>query len=94
MTAYLLVETGYKPKTHDLEILYEKIIAVDESFADIFDLTDSDDSHHFELLRKAYIEARYSKEYSVTAKELRFLEKKIKTLRERVEDLCLKEIQS
>jgi len=93
MTAYLLIKTGYKPKTHDLQILYEKIIEVEEDFGEIFDLTDKKESHHFELLRKAYIEARYSKEYSVTARELIFLEKKIRALSKKIEELCLQEIQ-
>jgi len=94
MTAFLLVKTGYKPKTHDLEILYEKIIWVEESFGEIFNLTDDQDSYHFELLRKAYIEARYSKDYSVTADELKFLEKKINILSKKVKALCSQEIQS
>ena len=94
MTAYLLVKTGYKPKTHDLEILYNKICEAHNIFETVFDLSHETEKYHFELLRKAYIEARYSKEYSITAQELQFLDKKITQLRKIVEGLCQKEIQS
>lgn len=94
MTAYLLVKTGYKPKTHDLEILYSKMSEVSERFQTIFNLSDEREKYHFELLRKAYIEARYSKDYSITGDELVFLDQKITQLRKIVEEFCLIEIQS
>ncbi|MCH2188560.1 HEPN domain-containing protein [Candidatus Gracilibacteria bacterium] len=91
ITAYLLVKTGYKPKTHDLEILYEKVTELESSLY-IFDMTDKEDKYHFELLKKAYIEARYSKEYSVTGDELLFLSDKILSLKNIIQNLCQQEI--
>lgn len=92
ITAYLLVKTGYKPKTHDLEVLYKKIIEEEQSFSDIFNLQNDEENRHFELLRKAYIEARYSKTYSITPEELSFLEEKILKLKDMVEKLCKQEL--
>ena len=91
MTAYLLVKTGYKPKTHDLEVLYTKITELDDTLS-VFNLNDKWDKHHFELLRKAYIEARYSKDYSITPEELIFLDTKVQALRTLVKQLCSQEI--
>jgi len=92
ITTYLLVKTGYKPKTHDLEVLYRKIVEEESLFGDIFDTTNEEENRHFELLRKAYIEARYSKTYSITPEELEFLEKKVLILQTQVEQLCQEEL--
>ena len=94
MTAYLLVKTWYKPKTHDLHILYKKIKSENSEFRNIFDLWNQSEMDHFELLRKAYIEARYSKEYGVNRDQAEFLQKRIVQLLEMVERLCLAEIAS
>jgi uncharacterized protein len=94
MTAYLLVKTWYKPKTHDLEVLYTKISVLNDELKNVFNLSDTQEKYHFELLRKAYIEARYSKEYSITAEELAFLDGKMITLRNIVERLCTIEIEN
>ena len=93
ITTYLLVKTWYKPKTHDLEVLYQKIVEEEKLFSTIFDMSDEEENRHFELLRKAYIEARYSKTYSITKKELQFLEKKILSLKKLVLSLCKAEIE-
>lgn len=92
ITAYLLVKTGYKPKTHDLEVLYNNIIEQDTLFWEVFYLKDLEENRHFELLRKAYIEARYSKVYTISLPELLFLEKKVLILKELIFDLCQKEL--
>jgi len=92
ITTYLLVKTGYKPKTHDLEVLYNKIVEEEVSFWNVFDTTNEEENHHFELLRKAYIEARYSKTYAITKEELQFLENKVVTLRDVVEKFCKQEL--
>ena len=90
ITAYLLVKTGYKPKTHDLEVLYTKVQELDVSFIDRFDLSDTknSDTQHFKLLSKAYVDARYSKSYHITKKQLLYLEKKLKKLKRIVKKLC------
>jgi HEPN domain-containing protein len=93
MTAYLLVKTGYKPKTHDLEVIYRKIKEENTLFDTLFDLSNEKENYHFELLRKAYIEARYSKTYKITQEESKFLEDKILLMIALVEKLCLEELK-
>jgi uncharacterized protein len=93
MTAYLLVKTGYKPKTHDLEIIYRKVKEESNLFDPFFDFADEKDNHHFELLRKAYIEARYSKTYKITREELLYIESKIPPMIDLVNKLCTEVIK-
>jgi len=85
ITAFLLVKTWYKPKSHDLEVLYKNIIQIDNSFDNWFW---EKENKYFELLRKAYVDARYSKGYKITKEELEFLEKKVLALKQLVEQLC------
>ena len=46
----------------------------------------------FQLLKKAYIDARYKKEYTITAEELQYLSERVLLLRELTEKLCQEEI--
>jgi predicted transcriptional regulator len=42
----------------------------------------------FELLRAAYVKARYSQHYKITAEELRWLQERISVLQGVVEEIC------
>jgi HEPN domain-containing protein/predicted nucleotidyltransferase len=88
ITAYILVKTWYKPKTHDLWVLYETIKKQDSIFNSWFDLNDDHENDLFELLRRAYVEARYSKEYQISKLQLKELGKKVATIRDYIDDLC------
>lgn len=46
------------------------------------------DERLFDLLKKAYIDARYSTKYAVTEEELRVIADRVCDLRDRVERLC------
>ena len=90
ITAFLLVKSWYKPKSHDLNVLYDNINQIDFSFEDWF--SGKNESKYFELLRRAYVDARYSKDYVITKEEILFLEKKVIELKWKVEELCKKEL--
>lgn len=90
ITAFLLVKSWYKPKSHDLNVLYDNIIQIDDSFERWF--LQEKESKYFELLRKAYVEARYSKDYIITKEEIQFLENKVIELKQKVEKLCKKQL--
>lgn len=92
ITAYMLVKTWYKPKTHDLEVLYWKLKDINWDFDFWFDL--ENEANYFQLLRSAYLDARYSKDYSISKEELLYLEQKTIILRDLVEKLCLEEINN
>ncbi len=93
MTAYLLVKTSYKEKTHDLKHLYNDLIRNDDRFKNWFDLKDEKEFFLFELLRDAYVRARYDKNYKISKEELEFLEEKVLVLRDLVESFCREEIE-
>ncbi len=93
ITCYLLVKTWYKPKTHDLEILYSKLKEQTKLFNDWFDLEIEEENYYFEILRWAYIDSRYKKNYYVKLKDLLFLANKVIELRDKVKNLCGRELK-
>ncbi len=91
-TAFSLVLTDYKPKTHDLEELCERAIKINEAHRAIFPRQTEEEKRLFELLRKAYVDARYDEDYTITPEELKYLEERIVLLQNLVAQLCEKEI--
>jgi len=87
ITAYLLVESWYKPKTHDIHILYSKMCSHDSCFHSIFKDTSPND---FDFLRRTYIESRYSKTFTVTQEQLNYFEERAIHLRTLVDEKCKK----
>jgi len=84
----LLVLTGYKPKTHDLTKLGYFCSVQSNDFLTIFPLATDEQKECFELLRKAYIDARYSKEYAITKEQLEYLIGRVEKLKGLVEGVC------
>ncbi|MEW6619583.1 MAG: HEPN domain-containing protein [bacterium] len=80
-TGASLVLTSYKPRTHDLEKLTERMEKIDRDFAKIFPREEGEEKRLFELLRKAYVDARYKKSYKITKSELEYLADRVKKLR-------------
>lgn len=92
-TAALLVLTEYKPKSHNLDELGKRAAAFAPSLRDVFPKADPEDARLFKLLKKAYIDARYSTNYAITEGELRVLEGRVRELRARVEKVCRERIE-
>ncbi len=88
----LLVLTGYKPKTHDLAKLEYFCSIQSKDFLVIFPLATDEQKECFELLRKAYIDARYSKEYVITKEQLGYLIGRVEKLKGLVEVVCRERI--
>jgi predicted nucleotidyltransferase/HEPN domain-containing protein len=86
--AALLVFTGTKPTTHKLDELSAMVAPLHPLLAEPFPMATEEDRHRFNLLRRAYIEARYKKSYRVTADELAALGERVKDLAGRVERAC------
>ena len=59
---------------------------------DVLPKTEPDDKYLFDLLKKAYIDARYSMSYRITAEELAELQKRVLLLADRVRSACLEKI--
>lgn len=82
-----LVLTLYSPKTHNLNQLRKLADGLDPSLAAIWPHETKFQKRCYELLREAYVKARYSPHYRITTEELAWLEERIGLLRDRVRAL-------
>lgn len=87
-TAILLVYTRYKPNTHDLKMLRKLVNSLDHRFPLIFPLEDPEQKRLFQLLRKAYVDARYKRSYRITKDELASLYNKVGELWDKGKLFC------
>ncbi len=90
----LLVFTGYKPTTHNIETLGEMVAALHPDLAVPIPMSEPEDERLFKLLKRAYIEARYSMKYRITAEELAILGERVRDVAARIERLCREKIAS
>ena len=85
--AIFLVFSGYKPKLHDIRKLGCMVNNYHNDLLKIFHVDAPEQKKCFELLRKAYIEARYNKNYEINKTQLDYLigrVEKLKTITERI----------
>lgn len=92
--AAALVFTGYKRKSHNLEELDDEAALLHPDLRGALPRTAPDDKHLFELLKRAYIDARYVKSYRITAEELAALGERVRRLAAVVERVCQEKIAS
>ncbi len=92
--AILLVFTLYKPSTHDLEKLSQRVSSIEPRFLSIFPRSTEEGKERFRLLRKAYVDARYKPSYAITKEELDWLAKRVQELQNLTEKLCKEKIAS
>lgn len=92
-TAILLVFTDYRPKEHDLKRLDLRVRNCDNRF-DVFPRQTDEEERLFELLQRAYIDARYKMdEYHITKADLEHLAKRVAELKQLTEEICLDKIK-
>ena len=91
-TAILLVFTDYKPRGHNLKRLSKQATSINQRFQKVFPARNRNEKELFQLLKKAYIDARYKKEYTITAEELKYLAERVQLLRALTDKLCQEEI--
>jgi HEPN domain-containing protein/predicted nucleotidyltransferase len=92
--AIMLVYTGYKPKTHNLDKLRTFTKEFSKELYEIFPKNTKEEEHLFDLLQKAYIDARYKDEYTINKNEVSTLLERIQTLQQITEAICTKKINS
>ena len=90
--AFLLVHTGYKPKFHDIEKLGKLAAAEMPEMLRVFPRATDEEKARFDLLKRAYVDARYSKTYTITRGELEYLAARVGELRTMTEAACRKKI--
>jgi len=92
--AVQLVFTGYKPKTHDIEVLSWLAKAVNIEFGKVFPKATYEERMRFTLLKKAYVDARYKAEYKISKEDLEYLADRVQLLRRLTEEICKEKIAS
>lgn len=84
----LLVLTLYSPKSHNLVFLRRRCEPMDARLREAFPSETKFERRCFELLRAAYVKARYSKHYRITAPELAWLTERVGVLSGQVKAIC------
>jgi HEPN domain-containing protein/predicted nucleotidyltransferase len=90
----LLVLTLYSPKSHRLNFLRSQAEQIAPRLVAAWPRDDRFARRCFELLRQAYVNARYSPHYAISDQELRWLGERIEVLKTLVEDVCREHIDA
>ena len=91
-SAILLVFTDYRPRGHNLKWLGKQANSINDRFREVFPNRNREERALFQLLKKAYIDSRYNKNYRITAEELEYLAERVQLLRALTDKLCQQEI--
>ncbi|MCW3104502.1 MAG: hypothetical protein JWO09_2942 [Bacteroidetes bacterium] len=93
-SALQLVFTGYKPKTHDIEILGKLANSFDLRFFKVFPRVTTQERLRFTLLKKAYVDARYNMDYKISREDLEYLSERVRLLCMLTQEACKQKIES
>ena len=86
--AFLIVHIYYKPKTHNLQKLANRAVQLNIDLGGIFPGKTKREKFLFDILKKAYVDARYKKNYSINKEDLYGLEQRTDLFREKIIQLC------
>lgn len=84
----LLVFTNHLPKSHNLKLLYHLAMEQSEELNTVFPQDNKFHRRCFDLLKRAYIDARYSEHFKINEEELTYLEERVKQLQTLTEKSC------
>jgi HEPN domain-containing protein len=84
---YLLVRTLYFPRSHNIKFLRSLAEDSEPRLIDAWPRDSRVDRRRFQLLKRAYVEARYSTAYEIGADELSAILASVRRLREIVEQV-------
>ena len=87
-SAIMLVFSGYKRKLHDIRKLGSLAGNYNAELWQVFPHSSVDQRQAFKLLERAYIEARYNKEYKITKEQLLFLIERVNYLQNITKRSC------
>jgi predicted nucleotidyltransferase/HEPN domain-containing protein len=90
----ILVLTAYWPREHNIKYLGRVCANLDPAFRDIFPRRPPAEKRRLELLKDAYVKARYSLKWRISREDLEVLAQRIAVLRERTEAVCQAYIDS
>jgi len=84
----LLVHTFYFPRSHNIKFLRSQAEAIDKSLVAAWPREQRADRRKFEMLKRAYVEARYSDQYDLSLEDLAWLMDGAVRLRNLVDASC------
>jgi uncharacterized protein len=85
---FLLVRTLYLPHSHNIKFLRSLSEDLDRRLIPAWPREMKQDRSRFELLKRAYVEARYSEHYKISAEDLETLTRYAEELRKIIEEVC------
>jgi HEPN domain-containing protein len=89
-----LVRTLYSPKTHNLNQLRQLAEDIEPRLKGVWPRESKFERRCYELLREAYVKARYSRHYRITAEQLEWLSGRVEALHRTVRELCEERIST
>jgi predicted nucleotidyltransferase/HEPN domain-containing protein len=89
---YLLVRTLYFPRSHNIKFLRSLAEDNEPRLIEAWPRASKIDRRRFELLKRAYVEARYSANYEISRDDLEALSAAVRRLRDLVEQVSLERI--
>jgi predicted nucleotidyltransferase/HEPN domain-containing protein len=84
---FLLVRTLYFPRSHNIKFLRSLAEDIEPRLIDSWPRATKLDRRRFELLKRAYVEARYSASYAIGTADLEALTSSVRRLRDIVEEV-------
>jgi len=90
----ILVRTLYSPRTHSLNRLRKLAEDLEPRLVEVWPRDQKFERRSYELLRDAYVKARYSRHYRITAEELEWLGERIDLLQGLIRALCEERIKA
>jgi predicted nucleotidyltransferase/HEPN domain-containing protein len=90
---YLLTRTLYFPRSHNIKFLRSLSEDKEPRLVDAWPRAARVDRRRFELLKRAYVEARYSPNYKISVEDLDALVDSVKRLRDVVETTSIERLE-
>jgi uncharacterized protein len=92
-TCYLLVTTFYVPRSHNIKFLRSLVEDREPRLIPVWPRVGRADRRRFAVLKRAYVEARYSEHFDISLADLEILMAWVGGLRDEVEALCRERIE-
>ncbi|WP_313200508.1 HEPN domain-containing protein [Rhizobium sp.] len=90
---FLLTLTLYSPKLHRIKTLRSKAEDIDTRLIGAWPRDTRLGRRRFELLSRAYVEARYSPKFEITNEEIGWLVERVTSLQGLVQEICLERLE-
>ncbi|MEP7007410.1 MAG: HEPN domain-containing protein, partial [Sphingomonas bacterium] len=90
---FLLTQTLYFPRSHNIKFLRSLGEDKELRLVEAWPRATKQERRRFELLKRAYVEARYSPNYTIELSDLEALAHSVGTLRTIVEAVCLERLE-